>query len=163
MVGFEGNPYWLYETLPHYKNMFFGFSFGRSFVFAWFFKGQQKKFVARYQGKYIIPPDGAVTQPGLYAIEITRELPTSYRADILDQAAMLEMPENGESGSVRLQLAVEAFGPFEERSVETREGKDPVIRVFWIGIAQQEFDREINRRVEQRGQRKEMRFPPALG
>lgn len=114
------------------------------------FQGPARELRRSTPGKIDLVPNGAVSHPGLFDIEITEEKQTYYRARILGEAAMMDLPENGESGSVRLQLAVEAFGAFEERASITREDQDPIIRVFWTGISQQQFDREIERRVSLR-------------
>jgi hypothetical protein len=90
----------------------------------------------------------------LYQIEITEELRTCYRARVINHAAMLELPETGKRGSVRLQFAIDAYGPYAEESAVSRPGEEPIIRLYWPGIDQDQFDMEINRRARQRANQK---------
>lgn len=119
-------------------------------MFAWFFKGQRGNFVARYQGKIVLPLKWEINSSGLFQIELIEESKTYYRACVLNPAAMLEIPETSETSSIRFQLALEAFGPYTERKSMTNPGEDPVIRFFWASIPQDQFEEEINRRVSTR-------------
>lgn len=157
--------------LPHFSaiilwgndSYFIGYTKIASFIdlevilFAWFKKGKNGGFVGRYQGKIILLPETAITQPGLYHIAITEELRTCYLARVIDQAAMLELPETGKRGSVRLQFAIDAYGPYAEESSIPRTGEEPIIRLYWAGIHQDQFDLEINRRARLRENQKPYR------
>jgi hypothetical protein len=119
-------------------------------MFAWFFKGQRGNYVARYQSKIILPLNSEINSPGLFQIELIEESKTYYRARVLNPAAMLELPETSETSSIRLQLALDAFGPYTERKSVSSPGEDLVIRFYWSGIQQDQFEEEIDRRVSTR-------------
>ncbi len=123
-------------------------------MFAWFNKGRNGSFIGRYQGKIILLPETAITQSGLYQIEIIEELRTCYLARVIDHAAMLQLPETGKRGSVRLQFAIDAYGPYAEEISVSRPSEEPIIRLYWPGIQQDQFDVEINRRAELRASQK---------
>ncbi len=123
-------------------------------MFAWFFIGRNGSFIGRNQGKVILLQEAANTQPGLYQIEIIEELRTCYHARIINQAAMLQLPETGKRGSVRLQFAIDAYGPYAEEISVPRPGEEPIIRLYWLGIQQDQFDQEINRRAGLRANQK---------
>jgi hypothetical protein len=126
-------------------------------LFAWFNKGRNGSLIGRFQGKIILLPDTAITQPGLYEIEITEELRTCYLARVIDQAAMLELSETGKRSSVRLRFAIDAYGPYAEEISVSRLDDEPIIRLYWSGIPQDQFDQEINRRARLRAIQKPSR------